>query len=252
MVINGEDKHCALLSLSQNQQKNSFDKLGIEVCGQQHKISQLILNDWLSHFTIGDIDFTLNVPGQYNVMNALAAITTCLGLGVSIENCAQGLQLYEGIERRFHFIGNEKGITVIDDYAHNPAKVEACLTAVHSMRTKTGKKKRVVAIFHPHGFGPMKLLQKEFIETFIHSLEDQDLLFMPEIYYAGGSADKSISSNDIIQEINKRKPIGTFFADKNALLKKLPRIVKKDDLIINMGARDPNLGSFARKILYTI
>jgi UDP-N-acetylmuramate--alanine ligase len=72
---------------------------------------------------------------------------------------------------------------------------------------------------------------------------------MPEIYYAGGTADKAISSRDIVEDINRIKAIGHFFPDKKALLNHLQKELKAGDVVVSMGARDPGLGNFAREIL---
>jgi UDP-N-acetylmuramate--alanine ligase len=72
---------------------------------------------------------------------------------------------------------------------------------------------------------------------------------MPEIYYAGGTADKSISSQDIIDDICRIKPLGIYFPTKSKLLKELESLLRPGDIIVNMGARDPGLSDFAAKVL---
>ena len=95
-------------------------------------------------------------------------------------------------------IGEIDGITIVDDYAHNPEKVMAVINAV-----KLGCK-RVIAIFQPHGYSPTIFMKEELINAFINVLSPHDVLFMPEIYYAGGTANKNISSADIIRQIKER------------------------------------------------
>jgi len=95
----------------------------------------------------------------------------------------------------------------------------------------------------------MKLLRHDLVEVFSRILSSADILLMPEIYYAGGKADKSISSLDIIEEINRINPVGKFYSDKPSLLDGLKDLLKPGDMVVNMGARDPGLSDFAKSIL---
>ena len=115
-------------------------------------LSQVKYHNWNTHFVIEKTPFKLKVPGQHNLMNALASIAFGMKTGISLEKCSRGLTCYEGIERRHILIGEKNGITVIDDFAHNPAKVEACVKTVKIMCETSTEKRRVVAIFHPHGY----------------------------------------------------------------------------------------------------
>ena len=107
-------------------------------------------------------------------------------------------------------IGEIDGIMIVDDYAHNPEKVMAVINAA-----KLGCK-RVIAIFQPHGYSPTIFMKEEFINAFINILSPRDVLFMPEIYYAGGTASKNISSADIIKRV-KESGKNAFFIEKETI-----------------------------------
>ncbi len=200
-----------------------------------------------STFTINDTQFELNVPGQYNVANATAAVTAVLQAGLELPEIASALNKFQGVQRRFQLVGHTNGIEVIDDFAHNPDKIEAAL-ATAIMRTKG----RVLAMFQPHGFGPTRFLKNALIETFSHSLRNQDILWMPEIYFAGGSATKDISADDLISAITHNGKDARFEPQRADIAKCIAHEARPDDLVLVMGARDPSLTRFCEDILEEI
>jgi UDP-N-acetylmuramate--alanine ligase len=152
-------------------------------------------------------------------------------------------------------MGEAGGITVVDDFAHNPAKVRACLETVKA--AADGKPRRVLAIFHPHGFAPMKLMGKDLMQAAAEALDDGDRLYLPEIYYAGGTADKTISSADLAREANALKPntAGAFarpFPTKEEAIAAVAAEARPGDWVVSMGARDPSLGEFAVRLFRAI
>lgn len=213
-------------------------------------VDGLVLGDWTSSFTLAGTRFTLNVPGRHNVANAMAAIAVGRHVGVTLADCARGLAAYRGVERRHVRVGEARGVTVVDDFAHNPAKVKACLDTVK--KAADGKPRRVLAIFHPHGFAPMKLIGEDLMDSIAAALDEGDKVFLPEIYYAGGTADKSISSADLVASLNRRKPIGAFFPTKDEVIAAVAREARPGDWVVTMGARDPSLGDFARRLFQTL
>jgi UDP-N-acetylmuramate--alanine ligase len=152
-------------------------------------------------------------------------------------------------------MGEAGGVTVVDDFAHNPAKVQACLETVKA--SPDGQARRVLAIFHPHGFAPMKLMGKDLMQGAAAALDAGDRLFLPEIYYAGGTADKSISSADLAREANALKPqAGGAFArsyeGKDEVIAAVAAEARPGDWVVSMGARDPSLGDFAARLFAAI
>ena len=152
------------------------------------------------------------------------------------------LKEYEGIYRRHQVYGNKNGVWLIDDYAHNPVK---CAEAIEACQPISPK---VIAWFQPHGYGPTRFLRNDFVKEIAKVLRPDDEIWMSEIFYAGGTAEKNISANDLINDL---KSIGkkAFFAEnRNNLLSEVRSHFTKDCVLILMGARDPSLEQFAKKI----
>lgn len=197
-------------------------------------------------FGVQGIPVMLRVPGRHNVANALAAIAAAHAAGVDIKTAAAALAEYRGIKRRFEIVGVKNGVTVIDDFAHNPDKIAATLCTLHE---QTG---RVIAVFQPHGFGPTKLMRAELVKTFAAGLAAGDILLMPEIYYAGGTAAKDISSADIVSDIAGQGRRALFFARRGDIPSHIATIAAPGDRIVVMGARDDTLPVFAAETLQVL
>jgi UDP-N-acetylmuramate--alanine ligase len=185
----------------------------------------------------------LKVPGRHNVANALAALAASSVADVPLRGAAAALAGFQGTRRRFETVGAAGGVTVIDDFAHNPDKITATLRTLHE------KPGRVWAVFQPHGFGPTKLMRAGLVETFASELRSDDVLVMPEIYYAGGTAAKDISAKDIIGDVAGRGKKAEFIARRADIPAFLAANAGQGDRIIVMGARDDTLPAFAREIL---
>jgi UDP-N-acetylmuramate-alanine ligase len=214
-----------------------------------------VFGDWSSSFRWEGVAFEIPVPGRHNVENALAAIATGDLIGLTPEMCARGLRNFRGVERRYVRVGEARGVTVVDDFAHNPAKVRAALETAKGLARgqgdKSGKAGRVLAIFHPHGFAPMKLIGRDMMDYAAQVLGPEDHLYLPPIYYAGGTADQSISSADLVAHLNLRagRAAGTALDSKDAVIAAIAAAARPGDVVLSMGARDPALGEFAQRLL---
>ncbi|MBI3445559.1 MAG: UDP-N-acetylmuramate--alanine ligase, partial [Magnetospirillum sp.] len=133
----------------------------------------------------------LKVPGRHNVANALAALSATLAAGIALEDAVQALSEFGGIRRRLETVGSAAGITIIDDFAHNPDKIAATLATLHDGPG------RLLLMFQPHGFGPLRLMKDEFIACFAEHMKEGDVLVMPDPVYFGGTVDRSVTSADI-------------------------------------------------------
>ncbi len=193
-------------------------------------------------FTINNFPFELQTVGKHNMENALAAVSIANQLGISLELCAKGIKEYEGIYRRHQLLGIKNGVYVIDDYAHNPVKCAASIEACQHIAPK------VIAWFQPHGYGPTRFLKDDFINEFTKILRNEDEIWMSEIFYAGGSAIKDISSNDLINEIKEKGKNAYFIEDRNQLLQSIQSHVTNNCVLLLMGARDPSLEFFSKNI----
>lgn len=193
-------------------------------------------------FEILDQNFQMNSLGQHSVENASAAIAVANQIGVDLKTCAESLANYEGIYRRHQILGKKNGVWVIDDYAHNPAKCAASIKACQPLAEK------VIAWFQPHGYKPTRFLKDDFIDEISDALRPQDEIYMSEIFYAGGTAVKDISANDLISGIKEKGKNAHFVEDRNDLLKALKPELKEGTVLLLMGARDPSLETFCKDL----
>ncbi|MEL6955097.1 MAG: Mur ligase family protein [Pseudomonadota bacterium] len=185
----------------------------------------------------------LSVPGRHNVSNALAAICAARAVGVGVVEAAKALETFSGIKRRFEIVGEAGGVTVIDDFGHNPDKIAATLSTLHDFQG------RVLVMFQPHGFGPLRKMRTEFAESFVRHLSSDDVLVMPEPVYFGGTVSREVSSVDLANDIRKRGRQAEAFEDRAACGERLLELARPGDRLIIMGARDDTLSEFAVEIL---
>lgn len=193
-------------------------------------------------YTISGIPFSINTVGKHNMENAVAASCVANQLGVDLTVCADALKNYEGIYRRHQVLGEKQGVWLIDDYAHNPAKCAASIAACQYIAPK------VVAWFQPHGYGPTRFLRHDFVKEIAAVLRPGDEIWMSEIYYAGGTAVKDISANDLITDLKNLGCNAFFVADRNKLLAEVRSHLTDSCVLLLMGARDPGLEQFGKEV----
>lgn len=191
----------------------------------------------------GATKIRLQVPGKHNVANALAALAAARECGAELKEAAQALERFSGIRRRLETAGTAGGVTVIDDFAHNPDKIAASLATLHDFPG------RLLVMFQPHGFGPLKLMKDGFIACFGDNLREDDVLIMPEPVYFGGTVDRAVTTADIISGVRARGREAYGFADRAACGVKLLELARPADRIVVMGARDDTLSQFAAELL---
>jgi UDP-N-acetylmuramate--alanine ligase len=213
-------------------------------------------------FGVEGVGFALPVPGAHNVDNALAAIAACRAVGVPLADMAAPLARFQGVGRRFQSLGVARGVEVVDDFAHNPAKIAASLATARARVDASGASAaggpgpgaarrggRVLAVYQPHGYGPTRFLRRDFVETFATELGPVDRLWLLEVYYAGGSATRDFSAADIVAEIAARGTAAEFAPSREWLSERIAAEARAGDLVLVMGARDPSLTELARAIL---
>ncbi|HAL07920.1 MAG TPA: UDP-N-acetylmuramate--alanine ligase [Brevundimonas sp.] len=186
---------------------------------------------------------TLNVPGAHNVANALAALGAVRALGVDMDQAVAALESFSGIRRRLEVVGTRNGVTVIDDFAHNPDKIAATLKTLHAFDG------RLLILFQPHGFGPLKLMQREFIEGFAGLMRPDDVLLMPEPVYYGGTTDRSVGSEDIAAGVRAAGRQAQALATRADCGDRIVDMARPGDRVVVMGARDDSLSTFAAELL---
>lgn len=195
------------------------------------------------HFTVQDVSFTIPTIGEHNMENALACLAVAKCLDVPLEAAAAALSSYPGIYRRHQFLGKINGVSVVDDYAHNPAKIAASIDACKPVAQK------LIAWFQPHGFAPTRFIRKELVEEITTHLRPNDEIWMSEIYYAGGTTTKDISANDLIEDLKSNGINAYFVANRNDLLQALKPHLTADCIVLLMGARDPSLEYFGQEFM---
>ncbi|OGR42360.1 MAG: hypothetical protein A2X35_01260 [Elusimicrobia bacterium GWA2_61_42] len=235
VLVNGDDR--AASSLLPAAPAFGFERGGWAV-------TEIKAGPFSSDFKINGVAFSLPAPGLYNIENALAACAAAAAYGVKLEAASAGLRNFRGVERRFVLMGEKHGVTVIDDYAHNPAKISAVLKALHQAPGR-----RVLAVYQPHGFTPTRHLKAELIESFASGLNPGDMLLMPEIYYAGGTVTKNISSKDISDAVAARGHKAVFYENRADIPGAVSALAGPGDIVAVLGARDATLAAFAGQIL---
>lgn len=193
-----------------------------------------------------DKTFKLKLIGAFNVANAAAAVAATSFLGVDPFEALKILENFSGTKRRLDVIGSKNDVTVIDDFAHNPDKVKASTSALREY------KGRLMIMFQPHGFSPMRMMGRQIIESFAKTLNKDDVLYMPEIFYTGGTVQKDISSKDLIDYAKSLGVNALFFESRQQIKDHIVKTAQKGDRIVIMGARDNSLTDFCKSILEDI
>lgn len=196
----------------------------------------------------GEADFpvSLQVPGRHNIANALAAIAASCAIGVPIDSAISAIGSFRGLARRFDIVGTANGVTVIDDFGHNPDKIAATL---RTLKTFPG---RVIAFFQPHGFGPIKKMGAELAAVFSENLSDDDRVILCDPVYFGGTVDRSHGSESIVDAIIAAGGKAEHIAARQECGDRMVELAKPGDRIVVMGARDDTLHGFALAILTAI
>ena len=153
------------------------------------------------------------------------------------------LMNFVGIRRRLEVVGTAKDITVIDDFGHNPDKIAATLATLHQFPG------RLLVMWQPHGYGPIRQMKDQLIEIFARDLAAKDILIMPEPAYFGGTVDRSMGSSVIAEGVTAKGKTAFAFPDRPACGDKLVELAQPGDVIVVMGARDDTLSEFAADVL---
>jgi len=185
----------------------------------------------------------LGVPGRHNASNALAAIAAARAVGVRVEEAVAALARFEGLRRRLEVVGEAGGVTVIDDFAHNPDKIAATLA---TMRAQPG---RLLIMFQPHGYGPLAKMGEPLAESIADGMAPDDRLYVPDPVYQGGTVEKSRGSDWLAEEVGKRSRQAQHIPERASIGDALISDAQPGDRILIMGARDDTLIDFARDLV---
>jgi UDP-N-acetylmuramate--alanine ligase len=192
------------------------------------------------------IPVRLQVPGRHNVANAVAALAAASAAGVPFRQGAEALSRFTGLRRRFDIVGVRDGITVIDDFGHNPDKIAATLATLHAFPG------RLLLFFQPHGFGPLRTLRGGFVSCFSEAMKTDDVLLMCKPAFFGGTVQETVTSGDVISEIAANGRTAEYISERADCGRRLAELARPGDRIVIMGARDDTLSVFAREVLESL
>lgn len=175
--------------------------------------------------------FNLLIPGQHNVLNALAAIAAAEASGVSLEICREALGGFKGTGRRFELLGRLEDIAVYDDYAHHPTEVRATLAAARTFGAQ-----RIIAIFQPHLYSRTR----DFMNDFAAAFSDADIVFINSIYAAREDPMPGVSAEELARRIHLNDPGKevSYVPSQDNIVEQVRAIARPGDLILTIGAGD--------------
>jgi UDP-N-acetylmuramate--alanine ligase len=188
-------------------------------------------------------DVRLQVPGRHNASNALAAIAAARALGVRIEDAVNALARFEGLKRRLETVGTAGGVTVIDDFAHNPDKIDATLA---TLRAQPG---RLLLMFQPHGYGPLARMGEELAASLAGGMAPGDRLYLPDPVYLGGTTERVHGSDRLAGKVREGGGEAEHIAERAKIGEALLAEARSGDRVVIMGARDDTLIDFARELV---
>ncbi len=173
----------------------------------------------------------LSVPGFHNACNALGAFAVCRRLGLPVSKILKAIEDFSGVRRRFEFIGESKGIRVLDDYAHHPTEVKAVLSMAKEIFPD-----RLVVVFQPHRYSRTLALADDFGRCF----EDADFIVVTDIYGADESPEPGVTGELIVESIKKENPKKqvVYYSERATLASNVCSHLRKGDTVITMGAGD--------------
>ena len=246
-VLNLDDEETSLLTSRVPLERRltfSLEQPTADYFGRDLRGEPLAISFTVAERASGDsARVSLQVPGRHNAANALAALAAARAAGIELSAAAESLAGFRGLRRRFEVVGTKNGISVIDDFGHNPDKIGATLDTLHAFPG------RLLILFQPHGYGPLRQMRQELIDCFAQRLAPEDVLIMPDPVYFGGTVERTVGSENIIAGVEASGRKAEHIADRAAAGRRLGELARPGDRIIIMGARDDTLSLFAAELL---
>ena len=222
-----------------------FDSPGAEVMGKNLEL----LADGVGFTVLADgdtVQVRLQTPGRHNASNALAALAATRALGVPLAESTAALGRFEGLKRRLETVGTAGGISVIDDFAHNPDKIDATLA---TLRAQPG---RLLLMFQPHGFGPLTKMGDELASSLANGMRQEDKLYLPDPVYHGGTVNRTRGSDWLAEAVRAQGRDAVHIAERPAIGEALLAEAQAGDRIAIIGARDDTLSEFAASLVASL
>ncbi len=206
---------------------------------KDHTLFSINIKKNIFHNYNNSYQFKLNLLGKHNILNASASIIVALLLDIPIYKIKTALEDFQGVKRRFTFLGNIKKCKIYDDYAHHPNEILASYEIAKHIADK-----KIIVIFQPHRFSRTHELYKDFVAI----LKKIDILFVCDIYSAGEKLIKNVNSAKLAKDIKKNNSQEVYYLKE---LKKLDQVLSKfydeKNLIIFMGAG--SISQWAHKLM---
>ena len=201
---------------------------------------------WGCRFDWQGTEYRVPSPGLHNGMNAWQAVRMALAMGFAHERVAAALAGFRGVDRRLERVGTmPSGAMVVDDYAHNTEKIRA---AWRTLRAEAPEG-RVLGLWRPHGYGPLRHMLGDLAAMFAETLGPRDRLLLLPVYDAGGTADRSIQTDALVDALRKLGVQGVeLVPDHAAAIAVLSAEAGPGDIVVTLGARDPELPETARRL----
>ncbi len=232
VVVNADDAGSAVLNVSR------AVTYGSNKTNPTYAFTSRKTENGIQQITTNAGNFELQIPGEFNVYNAMAAISASMELGVPFETCRRVLKEFRGIWRRFERVGVWKGADIISDYGHHPSAIKQTIEAAREFFPN----RRIVLCYQPHQHDRTKKLFNEFVEV----LPQADVTIVAEIYdVAGRNEGHDVSSQDLVGKINRSTT--TYATDLEGAESQLRDLVAPADVVLVMGAGD--IDEVARKLV---
>ena len=181
---------------------------------------------WRGAARVGE--FVLRIPGRHNILNALAALVVADHLGIGLDRAGETLKHFRGAARRFEVMGEFRGVTIIDDYAHHPSEIRATLAAARARYPD----RKIWTIFQPHTYSRTQALLNDFAGAF----GDADHVIVTEIFAARERESQGISGRQVVDRMNDQD--ARFVASLEECTRLLEKELRAGDILITLGAGD--------------
>jgi 5-methylthioadenosine/S-adenosylhomocysteine deaminase len=202
---------------------------------QYFKVKLAVPDEDDTEFSETDLgNFSTKLMGKHNIYNALAVIATGVELGIDLVDIRKYLEEFEGTMRRMQVLGQFKGATIIDDYAHHPTEIKTTIATARQLY----KDKKLIVVFHPHTFTRTKVFLDDFAESFLKA----DEVIVLDIYGSAREKQGGVHSRELAEKISKNLEVRSkkisYIPTLNDCEKYLRENVERGDVVLLMGAGD--------------
>ena len=173
----------------------------------------------------------LAIPGEHNVLNALACVAIGIEVGVAFEKIQMALETFAGVQRRLQVKGRVHQIQVVDDYAHHPTEIENVLATAQRL-----KEKRLVTVFQPHRFTRLQQL----FEDFVRVLANTDYLIVTDVYAASEEPIEGVNAQKLVERVRTLMDDSVVYVPTGDIVQHVSQMAQEGDLILTLGAGDIN------------